>query len=105
MLVSKITAKSQTTLPSGVRKALGVGPGDNLAYVVEGDHAIIRKAPEAEVEQDPALGAFLDFLERDIADHPERLQVATHEFYERMLRAAGGIEIDPYEPIEGPVDL
>jgi antitoxin PrlF len=104
MIVSKITAKAQTTLPSGVRKALGVGPGDNLAYVVEGDYAIIRKAPEP-AEADPALGAFLDLLERDITEHPERLQLVTHELYERLRRATEGIEVDPYAAIEGPVDF
>lgn len=105
MIVSKITAKAQTTLPSGVRKALGVGPGDNLAYVVEGDQAIIRKAPELESAADPALGAFLDLLERDITEHPERLQLVTQEFYERMRRATGGFEVDPYAAIEGQVDF
>jgi antitoxin PrlF len=105
MIVSKITAKAQTTLPSGVRKALGVGPGDNLAYVVEGDHAIIRKAPEPPAEEDPALGAFLDLLERDISEHPERLQLVTQEFYDRLRRATEGVEVDPYAPIEGPIDI
>jgi antitoxin PrlF len=43
MIKSVITAKSQTTLPSGVRKALGVRPGDCLAYTLEGDRAVITK--------------------------------------------------------------
>ena len=64
MIESVITAKSQTTLPSGVRKALGVGPGDRLAYVVEGDRAIITKAPPATVHEDPVAEQFLAFLER-----------------------------------------
>lgn len=105
MIVSKITAKSQTTLPSGVRKALGVGPGDNLAYVVEGDYAIIRKAQETESEADPVLGAFLDLLERDIRDHPERLQPLTASFVERIRKATQGVDVDPYEAIEGPVAI
>ncbi|HEX6908803.1 MAG TPA: type II toxin-antitoxin system PrlF family antitoxin [Longimicrobium sp.] len=106
MLLSKITAKAQTTLPSGVRKALGVRPGDSLAYVIEGDYAIIRKAadPTSE-EEDPALGAFLDLLERDIAEHPERLQLVTPELVERIRRATEGIDVDPFAEIEGPVAL
>ena len=58
-----------------------------------------------EAEEDPALGPFLDLLERDIADHPERLQLLTHAFVERLRRATEGIEVDPYAPIEGPVAL
>jgi hypothetical protein len=55
--------------------------------------------------EDPALGPFLDLLERDIHEHPERLQPVTEAFVERLRRAAGGMEIDPYAPIVGPVDL
>ena len=40
MIKSAITAKFRTTLPSGVRKALELQPGDNLAYVVEGNRAL-----------------------------------------------------------------
>lgn len=106
MLLSKITAKAQTTLPSGVRKALGVRPGDSLAYVIEGDYAIIRKAADlTSEEEDPALGAFLDLLERDIAEHPERLQLVTPELVERIRRATEGIDVDPFAEIEGPVAL
>lgn len=35
MIVSKIIAKAQTTLPSGVRKALGVEPGDAVSRAAE----------------------------------------------------------------------
>ena len=33
---SKLTAKSQTTVPKAVRAALGLAPGDAIAYEVEG---------------------------------------------------------------------
>ena len=34
---SKLTAKSQTTIPLEVREHLGIGPGDHVRYVVIGD--------------------------------------------------------------------
>ena len=104
MLTSTVTAKSQTTLPSGVRKALGIQPGDKVAYTIRGDYAVIRKAVEEE-EEDPVLSAFLDFLERDIERHPERLQPVTVELVERIRALTAGIEIDLDEEIEGPVAL
>lgn len=61
--------------------------------------------PEDAEREDPALGRFLDLLERDIHDHPERLQPVTRAFVERLRRAAGGVEVDPYAPIVGPVAL
>jgi len=104
MLYSTVTAKSQTTLPSGVRRALGVRPGDKIAYVIEGEQAVIRRA-DADVEADPVLGAFLDFIEREMDAHPERLQPITTELRDRMRRASAGVEVDLDEEIEGPVSL
>jgi antitoxin PrlF len=103
MLYSTVTAKAQTTLPSGVRKALGIAPGDKLAYVIEGDRAIIRRAEEE--DHDPALGAFLDFLEREINDHPERLLPVTAGLRARMRRLVDGAGVDLDEEIEGPAPL
>lgn len=44
MIISKLTTKSQTTIPQPVRNALGLEPGDELAYVIEGDRVILTKA-------------------------------------------------------------
>jgi antitoxin PrlF len=35
MIHSRITAKSQTTVPQAVRRALGVGPGDDIGWKIE----------------------------------------------------------------------
>jgi len=42
MLHSTVTKKGQTTIPSEVRAALHIQPGDRLEYIVEGDRALIR---------------------------------------------------------------
>lgn len=41
---SKITAQGQTSVPLGVRKKLGIGPGSTLEWDVEGDSIVVRKA-------------------------------------------------------------
>ncbi len=41
---AKITSKSQTTVPREVREALRVGPGDTLAYCIDGGDVRISKA-------------------------------------------------------------
>jgi len=56
-------------------------------------------------DQDQALSAFLDLLERDITEHPERLRPMTHELAARMRRMSDGMEFDPDEEIEGPVAI
>jgi antitoxin PrlF len=103
MIESVITTKSQTTLPSGVRKALGVGPGDRLAYVVEGDRAIIMKAGSD--SEDPVVNAFLDFLERDMTTHPDRLGGLTSELVERLRTLVDGVDVDLDAPIDGEVEI
>lgn len=103
-LRSKVTTKSQTTLPSGVRKALGIAPGDELEYVIEGDRAIVRKAEETE-GHDPALGPFLDLLEQEIMQHPERLQTMPRDLLARMREIAAGVRVDHNERIDGAVAL
>jgi antitoxin PrlF len=52
MITSKLTAKAQTTVPQAVRAALRLGVGDELAYVIDGDHVVLTKA-KSEVKDDP----------------------------------------------------
>jgi len=81
-----------------------VVPGDKLAYVIEGEQAVIRRA-DGEDEADQVLGAFLDFVERQINEHPERLQPVTVQLRARMRRLSQGVMVDLDEGIEGPVSL
>lgn len=43
MIFSRITSKSQTTIPRAVRIALGIGPGDDLSYEIEKDRVILTR--------------------------------------------------------------
>ena len=104
MLYSTVTARAQTTLPNGVRKALGISPGDRIVYAIEGDQAVIRRHVEGP-DDDPVIGAFLDFLEREMIRDPGRLQPVTPELMAKMQRLSAGIEVDLDEEIEGPVAL
>lgn len=45
-----LSSKHQLVLPAAVRKQLGLKPGDQLDVQVEGDRAVIRKAPQSYVE-------------------------------------------------------
>lgn len=41
---SKITAQGQISVPAGVRRKLGVGPGSVLEWDEEGDKIVVRRA-------------------------------------------------------------
>lgn len=53
MIKSKLTSKSQTTIPQPVRVALGLSRGDEITYEIDGDQVVIRKAREAVMDDDP----------------------------------------------------
>jgi antitoxin PrlF len=58
---SRITSKAQTTLPRAVREALGAGPGDALAYRVDGGKVFLTKAPALDL-------AYLRSVEASLAE-------------------------------------
>ena len=42
--LSRVTSKYQATLPRPVREALGIGPGDSVAYEIERGVVRLRRA-------------------------------------------------------------
>jgi hypothetical protein len=56
-----------------------------------------------EPEEDPAIGAFLNFLEKDIIEHPDRLQPLTQEYANELLASIEGVEVNLDEPL--PISL
>jgi AbrB family looped-hinge helix DNA binding protein len=50
--IGTLTSKGQVTVPKDVRDALGAGEGDRLVFELDGDRAIVRRAPR---ESLPAL--------------------------------------------------
>ena len=60
MIVSRMTSEGKATLPSEVCDALGLSPGDRVAYEIDGDQVVISKGavprdgfaamPEAELQ-------------------------------------------------------
>ncbi|WP_134628642.1 type II toxin-antitoxin system PrlF family antitoxin, partial [Pseudomonas aeruginosa] len=62
--VATLTSKGQITLPKPIRQALGVDAGGKLAFDLRGSEVVVTRV-DAEHE-DPAIGAFLSLLARDI---------------------------------------
>jgi len=99
---STITAKGQTTVPKAVRQALGVDYGGKIAYRIEDGRVTVHN-PEAE-HRDPALAAFLELIEKDIAtgcnvrDLPAGVATA-------LRRAKKEVRVDLDEKLKGDVAL
>lgn len=51
VITSKLTTKSQATIPGKVRKLLGLNPGDSVAFEIDQGHkVVIRKATPVDFE-------------------------------------------------------
>ena len=69
MHTAKLSRKAQLVLSASIRRRLNIRPGDRLILEVEGDHVVLRKAPESDVE---ALRAYRSGLWKDYAAELER---------------------------------
>lgn len=50
MSLARLSSKSQISLPAGMRRKLGIHPGDTLEITQQGDAIAIRKVPGCYVE-------------------------------------------------------
>lgn len=60
MILGRVTSKAQITIPRAVRLALGLMPGDDVVWEIDGDHAVMARAKSA---PDPFVGNFDAFTE------------------------------------------
>jgi len=94
---SSVTDRYQTTVPSGVRQALGLSQRDKIAWTITQDGKVEVGAKREEPEhEDQALMAFLSLLERDIA--AGNLQLAG-PLFARMKALVGDARVDLDAPL------
>lgn len=91
--VSTLTDRYQTTVPEPVRRALKLARRDRIHYTIRADGEVVLTRAGVSGE-DPVLGQFLGFLERDIAAHPERLQALDPGLVQRLQSLVNGIEVN-----------
>jgi antitoxin PrlF len=100
-LESTLTDRYQTTVPETVRRVLNLGKRDKIRYSIRpgGEVVLTRAVPDEQDEDDPVLGLFLDFLARDIAQHPERLRPLDPALMRSIDALVGHIEVDLEQPL------
>lgn len=97
---STLTDRYQTTIPARVREALGLRKRDTIAYQIRDDGSVLLSRASAD-DADPALGAFLALLERDIAGRPQSIRPLDGVLMERVAGLVGNMEIDLDAPLDG----
>ena len=93
-LESTLTDRYQTTVPQTVRRALGLGKRDKLRYAIRPTGEVVLTRAQASQAEDPVVGAFLDFLALDIANHPQRLQAIDAGLVQRLQALTRGAKLD-----------
>jgi antitoxin PrlF len=53
MITSRLTTKSQTTIPQPIRSALHLKVGDEIVYQIDGERVILSKAQRKRDADDP----------------------------------------------------
>ncbi|MEL6928258.1 MAG: type II toxin-antitoxin system PrlF family antitoxin [Cyanobacteria bacterium J06600_6] len=95
---STLTDRYQTTVPGIVRKTLGLGKRDKIAYVINDDGTVTIARSKTD-EEDPILEKFLDFLAQDMEQNPQQIQPITKGTLERVQSLVGDIEVDLDAPL------
>jgi antitoxin PrlF len=96
---STLTDRYQTTVPETVRRALRLGKRDRIRYTIRPDGEVVLSRVPGPAEEDPVMGQFLDFLARDVALHPERIEALDPLFVDRLRGLVGDIDIDLEAPL------
>lgn len=99
--VATMTSKGQVTLPKSIRQLLGVETGARLAFELRGSEVVLSRLEAA--HDDPAIGAFLDLLERDIRAGANVGHLPDQLARHMLANTMHAIEAD--EAIEGEVSL
>jgi antitoxin PrlF len=102
---SKLTSRSQTTVPPAVRKALRLEKGERLGYIIEGNEVRLVNASVLEEHEDPIVTGLLNLLASDLRLHPDRVEPFPAELLARATELTKGIEIDHEAPIDGVTAL
>ena len=45
----RVTEKGQVTIPQSIRNALGIVPGSEVLFELQGDHAVVKRTVRPEV--------------------------------------------------------
>ncbi|HEX6367617.1 MAG TPA: type II toxin-antitoxin system PrlF family antitoxin [Longimicrobium sp.] len=70
-----------------------IGPGVLLVRAIDVED-------ETQAGDDPVLGAFLSFIERDMIENPSSIQPLSGELLARAERLVGGMHVDLNERID-----
>lgn len=95
---STLTDRYQTTVPDAVRKVLGLKKRDKICYTIQSDGQVVISRAE-QMESDPVLGKFLNFLARDMEKNPQHLKAISSDLVNRVQSLVSEVDLDLDAPL------
>ncbi|ORM68065.1 type II toxin-antitoxin system PrlF family antitoxin [Pantoea rwandensis] len=96
---SKLTARSQTTIPASVRDAMNLQPGENIEYAVLPGGQVLMSRQESASEDDPVIVDFLNFLAEDMRNNPANLKPLDRTLIARAASLTTDVDVDLDAPL------
>lgn len=101
--IATVTSKGQITLPKPIRQVLGIAAGAKVAFDLRGADVVVTRARKEKEHEDPAIGAYLALLEKDIKSG-KHLASIPDDLAQAMLGCLHHA-VDTDEEISGEVSL
>lgn len=95
---SRLTERSQTTIPASIRDALHLKPGESIHYTLLAGGKVIMSRKDVE-QDDPVVSQFLTFLENDMKKNPQNIAPVPAMFWESIKALTAGVEVDLDAPL------
>jgi antitoxin PrlF len=89
---STLTDRYQTTVPEAIRKALGLHKRDRIQYTLQPNGQVILS--RATDDEDHAIGAFLEFLAKDMEKNPQQIQAIDPVWVDQIRELVGASDLD-----------
>lgn len=95
---SRLTERSQTTIPAAIRDALHLKPGEYINYTLLPGGKVIMSRLEEE-QDDPVVSQFLTFLENDMKKNPQNIHQVPAALWAGIKALTAGVEVDLDAPL------
>lgn len=97
---SRLTERSQTTIPAAIRDALHLKPGEYIHYTLLAGGKVIMSRQEEE-QDDAVISQFLTFLENDMKKNPQNIRQVPEAFWAGIKALTAGVGVDLDAPLTG----
>ena len=82
-IIARISSKNQVTLPADVRRLLGIGASDRVAFVLDEDGTVKLRPAEHDIR---SFFGFLKPLPNQSRDFDREIEEATAEEFDRRMQ-------------------